>query len=107
MEPNYNRANELLARNVNYEKVICVASSAIASLLLSGGTTAHSRFKIPLVCDGSSTYNVSPTDQVCIVVGMGVSMANTRVESTQGRWAVGQGMVYAGRMRNERWNAAA
>jgi hypothetical protein len=64
MELNYNRANELLARNANYEKVICVASSGIASLLLSGGTTAHSRFKIPLVCDGSSTCNVTPTDQV-------------------------------------------
>jgi len=52
MELNYTGANELLARNANYEKVIC------------GGTTAHSRLKIPLVCDASSTCNVSPTDQV-------------------------------------------
>jgi hypothetical protein len=30
--------------------VLCVASSGIASLLLPGGTTAHSRFKIPVPC---------------------------------------------------------
>ena len=42
------------------------------------------------------------------VVGTCVSVANTRVESAPaGRWAVRQGMVYARRMRNERWNAAA
>jgi len=45
------------------EVVICVASSGIAALLLPGGTTAHSRFKIPLVCHESSTCNVSPNDQ--------------------------------------------
>jgi hypothetical protein len=36
-----------------------------------------------------------------------VSVGCTRVESTPGRWAVRQGMAYAGRMRNEQWNAAA
>jgi hypothetical protein len=115
IELDYNTADELLARNANYQKfnagqryafdkivtavengsaeshfflqgpagtgktflyntlchhfraqgkvVICVASSGIASLLLPGGTTSHSRFKIPLVCDESSTCNVSPSDQ--------------------------------------------
>ena len=116
IELDYNAADELLARNANYEKfnvgqrdafnrivtavesgsaeshfflhgpagtgktflyrtlchhfraqgkvVICVASSGIASLLLPGGTTSHSRFKIPLVCHESSTCNVSPSDQI-------------------------------------------
>jgi hypothetical protein len=41
------------------------------------------------------------------VMGMCVSVANPRVESTPGSWAVRQGMVYARRMRNERWNAVA
>jgi len=35
--------------------VICVASSGIASLLLIGGTTAHSRFKIPIDITANST----------------------------------------------------
>ena len=30
------------------EVAICVASSGIAALLMEGGTTAHSRFKIPV-----------------------------------------------------------
>jgi hypothetical protein len=41
------------------------------------------------------------------VMGMCVSVANPRVESTPGRWAVRRGMVYSRRMRNERWNAVA
>ena len=45
------------------EVVICVASSGIAALLLPGGTTAHSRFKILLVCHESSTCNISLNDQ--------------------------------------------
>ena len=35
--------------------VICVASSGIAALLLQGGRTSHSRFKIPLQIHESST----------------------------------------------------
>ena len=35
--------------------VLAVASSGIASLLLPGGRTAHSRFKIPLTVDELST----------------------------------------------------
>jgi hypothetical protein len=41
------------------------------------------------------------------VMGMCVSVANPRVESTPGSWAVRQGMVYARSVRNERWNAVA
>jgi hypothetical protein len=39
--------------------IICVASSGIASLLLEGGRTAHSRFKIPINISESSTCNIT------------------------------------------------
>ena len=39
--------------------VLCVASSGIAALLLPGGRTAHSRFKIPLDINEDSTCNIS------------------------------------------------
>jgi len=38
--------------------VLCVASSGIAALLLKGGTTAHSCFKIPLFCHEDSVCNI-------------------------------------------------
>ncbi|KAF7835632.1 uncharacterized protein G2W53_010491 [Senna tora] len=38
--------------------VIAVASSGIASQLISGGRTAHSRFAIPLDCNENSTCNI-------------------------------------------------
>lgn len=38
--------------------VIAVASSGIASLLLPGGRTAHSRFKIPIKLGHTSTCNI-------------------------------------------------
>jgi hypothetical protein len=39
--------------------VLCVASSGIAAILLQGGRTAHSRFKIPIPCHESSVCNIS------------------------------------------------
>lgn len=40
--------------------VLCVASSGIASLLLAGGRTAHSRFKIPVEnISSDSTCNIN------------------------------------------------
>ncbi|KIJ12618.1 hypothetical protein PAXINDRAFT_82616, partial [Paxillus involutus ATCC 200175] len=39
--------------------VLCIASSGIASLLLIGGRTAHSRFKIPLQLFENSTCGIS------------------------------------------------
>ena len=42
--------------------VLCVASSGIASLLLTGGRTAHSRFKIPIPCHEDSTCNIKKND---------------------------------------------
>ncbi|XP_071692046.1 uncharacterized protein [Rutidosis leptorrhynchoides] len=43
------------------EIVLNVASSGIASLLLSGGRTAHSRFHIPLHPTDESFYTISPS----------------------------------------------
>jgi hypothetical protein len=42
--------------------VLCVASSGIASLLLSGGRTAHSHFKIPIPIHEGSTCNIKKGD---------------------------------------------
>jgi hypothetical protein len=38
---------------------LCVASSTIAALLLHGGRTAHSRFKIPIPIHHNSTCNIT------------------------------------------------
>ncbi len=43
----------------NSHIALAVASSGIASLLLDGGRTAHSRFKIPLDLHASSTCSIS------------------------------------------------
>jgi len=43
---------------------LCVASSAIAALLLHGGRTAHSRFKLPIPTDDASRCNVTKGDKV-------------------------------------------
>src|SRR5437588_12724915 len=39
--------------------ILCVASSGIAALLLKGGRTAHSCFKIPIPCHEESICNIS------------------------------------------------
>ena len=39
--------------------VLCVASSGIVSLLLQGGWTAHSTFKIPIAIHESFTYSIN------------------------------------------------
>ena len=44
--------------------VICVASSGIAALLLPGGRTAHSRFKIPINADETTVCKMTKTDQL-------------------------------------------
>jgi hypothetical protein len=38
---------------------LAIASSGIAALLLSGGRTAHSRFKIPINLHEDSTCSIS------------------------------------------------
>ncbi|QRV95937.1 ATP-dependent DNA helicase PIF1 [Ceratobasidium sp. AG-Ba] len=44
--------------------VLCVASSGLAALLLPGGKTAHSLFKIPLDIHEDSTCNISKNSQL-------------------------------------------
>ena len=53
-----------------HKVVLCVASSGIAALLLKGGRTAHSCFKIPIPCHESTVCNISKNshlaDLICI-----------------------------------------
>ncbi|KAI3965334.1 hypothetical protein MKW92_035012 [Papaver armeniacum] len=48
--------------------VLAVASSGIASLLLPGGRTAHSRFKIPISLRENSTCDVSENTQLAALI---------------------------------------
>jgi hypothetical protein len=48
--------------------VLAVASSRIASLLLVGGRTAHSRFKIPIDLHDDSTCNITQQMKVAELV---------------------------------------
>lgn len=47
---------------------LCVASSGIAALLLPGGRTAHSRFKIPLAINESSTCNIKKNSKLAAMI---------------------------------------
>jgi len=52
--------NMILAKvRSNYGIAIAIASSGIAALLLNGGRTAHSRFKIPIKLTKDSTLDIS------------------------------------------------
>ncbi len=48
--------------------MLTVASSRIASLLLLGGRTAHSRFKIPIDLHNESTCNITQQMKVAELV---------------------------------------
>ena len=48
---------------------LCVASSGIASLLLSSGCTAHSHFKIPIPIHESSICNIKKNNQLHELLG--------------------------------------
>ncbi|KAG7586074.1 P-loop containing nucleoside triphosphate hydrolase [Arabidopsis thaliana x Arabidopsis arenosa] len=48
--------------------VLNVASSGIASLLLEGGRTAHSRFAIPLTPDSSSVCRIKPKSDLADLI---------------------------------------
>ncbi len=49
---------------------IAVASSGIAAQLISGGRTAHSRFKIPFKIDEFSTCKISRNDKLARLINM-------------------------------------
>ena len=44
--------------------VLCVASTGLAALLLPGGRTAHSHFKIPIPCHEQSTCSIKKDDAI-------------------------------------------
>ena len=44
--------------------VLCVASSGIAAILLKGGRTSHSRFKIPIPCHESSVCTIPKNSEL-------------------------------------------
>jgi len=48
--------------------VLCVASSGIAALLLKGGRTVHSRFKIPVPCHESSICSISKNTPLAALI---------------------------------------
>ena len=48
--------------------VLCVASSGIAALLLKGGRTSHSRFKIPIPCTPSTTCNITKNSDLADLI---------------------------------------
>ncbi|KDR70316.1 hypothetical protein GALMADRAFT_40373, partial [Galerina marginata CBS 339.88] len=48
--------------------VLCVASSGIAALLLLGGRTAHSSFKIPLKVHESSTCSIGKNSDLAELI---------------------------------------
>ena len=50
------------------EVVLCVASSAIASLLLDLGRTTHSRFKVPIPIHEQSTCNIGKQSNLADVI---------------------------------------
>ena len=59
----------ILARVRSASKVaIAVASSGIAALLLDGGRTAHSRFKIPIQLTESSVLNISNQSELAKLI---------------------------------------
>lgn len=49
---------------------LAVASSGTAVLLLDGGRTAHSTFKIPLNASSTPMCNISPTSEVSGLIRM-------------------------------------
>src|SRR4051794_33529424 len=63
--------NMILAKiRVNDQIAIAVASSGIAALLLDGGRTAHSRFKIPIKLTETSTLDISVTSELAELIRM-------------------------------------
>ncbi|CAG8471117.1 4110_t:CDS:2 [Acaulospora morrowiae] len=52
----------------NHQIALAVASSGIAALLLHGGRTAHSRFKIPIIIDENATCNIKKGTDLAILL---------------------------------------
>jgi hypothetical protein len=52
------------------EIAVAVASSGIATLLIMGGKTAHSQFKIPLKLNESSTCNILRSNKEAYLINL-------------------------------------
>ena len=52
----------------NNDIALAVASSGIAALLMDGGRTAHSRFKIPLSINKTLTCNISVQSDLAQII---------------------------------------
>ena len=62
-------AKAILSHVRSQKKIaIAMASSGIASLLLPGGRTVHSRLKVPIKLDDASVCNVTPRSQVAELI---------------------------------------
>lgn len=71
-------------------QVVCVAASALAAMLLSGGSTAHSAFHLPIPCNDSTTCNLTASQRahlkiVDIIVYDECSMVQEDVANTLDR----------------------
>ena len=53
---------------VNSDVALAVASSGIAALLLDKGRTAHSRFKIPIIVDETSTCSINKNSDLAKLI---------------------------------------
>ena len=63
--------NTLLAKVRSHGEIaLPVASSGIAALLIDGGRTAHSRFKIPIKLNEASTCNISRGNKEADLINM-------------------------------------
>ena len=68
--------NLTLARVRSQGKIaLAVASSGIAAKLLDGGTTAHSRFKIPIQINETSTCEIKAQDPLADLI-KGIHLSN-------------------------------
>ena len=62
--------NHVRSDEANGGICLAVASSGTAALLLKGGTTAHSRFNIPLEVDSNTTCGISPRSDLGDLIRM-------------------------------------
>ena len=63
--------NTMLAKVRSLREIaLAVASSGVAALLITGGRTAHSRFKIPIKLNESSTCNISRRSKEAHLINM-------------------------------------
>ena len=71
-------------------RVMCVAASALAAMLLTGGTTAHSALHIPIPCNEFSTCSLSRVERdelkrVDVIIYDECSMVHSDVADTVDR----------------------